>query len=60
MVLPHGSDDLDLMDVSLGRKQIILGMPWLKSRNPRIDWKNNTLSFPKPPHPNCDNDLTSQ
>ena len=29
IVLPHGSDDLDLMVVSLGRKQIILGMPWL-------------------------------
>ena len=37
MILPHGSDDLDLMVVSLGRQQIILGMPWLKSKNSCID-----------------------
>ena len=60
MVLPHGFDDLELMVVSLGRKQIILGMPWLRSRNPCIDWKNNTLSFPKFTSPNGDDDLTPQ
>ena len=60
MVLPHGSDDLELMVVSLGRKQIILGMPWLKSRNPHIDWKSNTLSFSRSHIPNNDNDLISQ
>ena len=60
MVLPHGSNDLDLMLVSLGRKQVILEMPWLKSKNPRIDWKSNTLSFPRSPIPNNDNNLTSQ
>ena len=60
MVLPHSSDNLELMVVSLGCKQIILGMPWLRSRNPCIDWKNNTLSFPKFPTPNGDDDLTSQ
>ena len=47
MVLPQGFNNLDLMVVSLGRKQIILGMPWLKSKNPHIDWKSNTLSFPR-------------
>ena len=60
IVLPHGSDDLDLMVVSLGRKQIILGMPWLRSINPRIDWKSNTLSFPKTANPNNEDDLTPQ
>ena len=60
MVLPHGSDDLDLMVASLGRKQIILGMPWLKTRSPHIDWKSNTHSFPRSHTPNDDNDLTSQ
>ena len=60
IMLPHSSDDLDLMVVSLGRKHIILGMPWLRSRNPHIDWKHNTLSFPRSPIPGNDNDLTSQ
>ena len=60
MVLPQGLDDLDLMVVSLGRKQIILGMPWLKSKNPHIDWRSNTLSFPRSLTPNDDDNLTSQ
>ena len=60
IVLPHGSDELDLMVVSLGHKQIILGMPWLRSINPRIDWKSNTLSFPKTANPNYEDDLTPQ
>ena len=60
IVLPHGSDDLDLMVVSLGRKQIILGMPWLWSIKPRINWKSNTLSFPRPSIPNSDYDSTPQ
>ena len=59
-MLPQSSDELDLMVVSLGHKQIILGMPWLRSRNPHIDWKNNTLSFPRSPTQNDDNNLTSQ
>ena len=60
MVLSHGSNDLDLMVVSLGRKQVILGMPWLKSKNPHIDWKSNTLSFPRSCSPNNNNNLISQ
>jgi hypothetical protein len=43
------NDDLELMIVSLGRRQIILGMPWLKAQNPHIDWKANTLSLPASP-----------
>ena len=35
-------------------------MPWLKTKNPRIDWKSNTLSFPSSLTPNNDNNLTSQ
>jgi hypothetical protein len=46
-VLPfQKTNGLELMIVSLGRKQIILGMPWLKSQNPCIDWQANRLSFP--------------
>jgi hypothetical protein len=46
-VLPfQEKNNLELMIVSLGRRQIILGMPWLKAQNPHIDWKANTLSLP--------------
>ena len=31
------------MITNLGRAQIILGMPWLKQRNPQIDWINKTI-----------------
>ena len=41
----------DLMILSLGRQQIILGMPWLRKWNPRIDWSMNTVSIPKSPLP---------
>jgi hypothetical protein len=60
-ILPfQRTDSLKLMIVSLGRKQIILGMPWLKSQNPRIDWQANTLSFPTPSTSTPDDHLTSQ
>ena len=39
----------DLMVLSLGCQQIILGMPWLRKWNPRIDWTKNTVSIPKTP-----------
>ena len=35
------------MVLNLGRKQIILGMPWLKKWNPVIDWVNKRISIPK-------------
>ena len=37
------------MVLSLGRRQIILGMPWLKKWNPTIDWKRNTMILPRNP-----------
>jgi hypothetical protein len=46
------------MIVSLGRRQIILGMPWLKTQNPHIDWKANTLSLPA--SPGADDRITPQ
>ena len=36
-------DDLTLMIVSLGRPQVVLGMPWLTKHNPRIDWEKKTV-----------------
>ena len=36
-------DELQLMITNLGRAQVILGMPWLKQRNPQINWVNKTI-----------------
>ena len=38
-------DDLTLMIVSLGRPQIVLGMPWLTKHNPHIDWEKKTVTL---------------
>ena len=35
---PKHTENTHLMVLNLGRKQIILGMPWLKKWNPVIDW----------------------
>ena len=43
------TEKLKLMVLSLGRRQIILGMPWLKKWNPTIDWKRNMMTLPKNP-----------
>ena len=43
------TEKLKLMILSLGRRQIILGMPWLKKWNPTIDWKRNMIMLPKNP-----------
>jgi hypothetical protein len=60
-ILPfQRTNSLELMIVSLGRKQIILGMPWLKSQNPHIDWQANMLSFPTPSTSTPDDHLTPQ
>ena len=42
-------EKLKLMVLSLGRKQIILGMPWLKKWNPTIDWRRNMVALPELP-----------
>lgn len=30
---------------NLGQDEVILGMPWLKARNPQVDWPSRTLKF---------------
>ena len=49
MLLSKEPENIELMVVGLGCCQIILGMPWLKTWNPHIDWKSHTLSFPTSP-----------
>ena len=46
MLLSKEPENIELMVVGLGRRQIILGMPWLKTWNPCIDWMSHSLSFP--------------
>ncbi|KAF8546396.1 hypothetical protein OG21DRAFT_1427125 [Imleria badia] len=45
----HYQENLDLMVLSLGQRQIILGMSWLRKWNPCIDWNTQTLSLPLTP-----------
>ena len=33
----------------LGDQKIILGMPWLESHNPLIDWRRKTIAVPTNP-----------
>ena len=35
------------MVLNLGRRQVILGMPWLWKWNPQIDWLAKTLTIPQ-------------
>ena len=46
MLLSKEPENLELMVVGLGHHQIILGIPWLKTWNPHINWKSHSLSFP--------------
>jgi hypothetical protein len=39
------SDSLDLTVASLHDNDVILGMPWLESLNPQVDWRGATLSL---------------
>ena len=43
------TEKLKLMILSLGQKQIILEMPWLKKWNPTINWRKNTVALPELP-----------
>ena len=39
-----GSEEFDLVQIP---HEVILGLPWLESQNPRIDWKRRHLVFLK-------------
>ena len=40
-------ENVQLMVLNLGRKQVILGMPWLWKWNPQINWLMKTLTIPQ-------------
>ncbi|RAL65582.1 hypothetical protein DID88_005254 [Monilinia fructigena] len=45
MNITQHSEVIQLDVVPLDQQQIILGMPWLKAHNPRIDWSQETVTF---------------
>ena len=47
LLFPKHQENINLMVLNLGRKQIILGMPWLKKWNPDIDWITKRISIPR-------------
>ena len=49
LTLGDHSNPIELMILRLSKPRVILGMPWLKKWNPKIDW--NCLSMTLPPSP---------
>ena len=49
ILFPNFRESADLMVLSLGHQQVILGMLWLRKWNPKIDWILNSISIPKSP-----------
>ena len=47
LLFPKHQESVKLMVLNLGRRQIILGMPWLKKWNPIINWVNKWISIPR-------------
>ena len=45
MEIQGHTEEIDLDVVSKATHDIVLGIPWLRQHNPRIDWKNNVLSL---------------
>ena len=40
-------ENIRLMVLNLGRRQVILGMPWLQKWNPQVNWLAKTLTIPQ-------------
>ena len=43
--IQNHQEEIDLDVFGLATHDIILGLPWLREHNPRIDWKSKTFSF---------------
>ena len=48
--LENHSDPIELMILQLSKPRVILGMPWLKKWNPRIDWNHLSMTLPLSPY----------
>ena len=47
LLLKVGQDKekFDFFVTSLGPEKVILGLPWLRHRNPSIDWQKGTMKL---------------
>ena len=50
LTLKDHSDPIKLMILRLSRPRVILGMPWLKKWNPRINWNRLSITLPSSPY----------
>ena len=49
LTLEDHSDPIELMILQLSKPRVILGMPWLKKWNPKINWDRLSMTQPSPP-----------
>ena len=49
LTLEDHSDPIKLMMLRLSKPRVILGMPWLKKWNPKIDWNCLSMTLPSSP-----------
>ena len=49
LTLEDHSDPIELMILQLSKPRVILGMPWLKKWNPRINWDRLSMTLPSSP-----------
>ena len=50
LTLDDHLNPVELMVLQLSKPQVILGMPWLKKWNPKIDWNHLSMTLPSSPH----------
>ena len=50
LTIEDHSDPIELMVLRLRKPRVILGMPWLKKWNPRINWNRLSMTTPSSPH----------
>ena len=49
LTIKDHSDPIKLMILRLSKPRVILGMPWLKKWNPRINWNRLSMTIPLSP-----------
>ena len=49
LTLENHSDPIELMILRLSKPRVILGMPWLKKCNPKINWNRLSMILPSSP-----------
>ena len=49
LILENHSDPIELMILRLSKPRVILGIPWLKKCNPKINWDCLSMTLPSSP-----------